>query len=71
MDRIGLQATGQQEILSNCHDVYSIEMREVGSDAWRRAGFRPFPAPVAARLVNEMNSEGDFVFRCVLVGVAQ
>jgi hypothetical protein len=70
MNPIGLPATRQLEILSNCHDRYTLECRPVGVAEWMpTAGYRdPLDAPAARRVVAELNALSErVVYRAVLV----
>lgn len=72
MNRIGLQATGQQGILTNSHDSYTIELRHRGGTDWWPTHFAQYPAEVAMRFVRDLNLTGSLVYRAVLVnGVNQ
>lgn len=73
MNRIGLPATGQQAILSNCNDRYTLEARPVGGAVWTAtAGYRePMDSATANRIVRELNESSErVVYRSVLVKVA-
>ena len=76
MNRIGLPATGQQDNLSNCHDLYLFEARLVGGDeysgAWFDCGFPAQPSTQAANTVAVLNrNDPTFVYRCRLAVVAE
>lgn len=68
MNRIGLPATGQQDNLSNCHDMYVFEARLRDSHVWMPCPFAAEPADKAANTVAAMNrTDPSFYYRSVLV----
>lgn len=72
MNPIGLLAVGQQAILTNCNDLYALEVRTVGGSVWTAtAGYRdPLPAAQAALVVDGLNAMSErCVYRAVLVSL--
>lgn len=71
MNPIGLPATRQQAILTNCNDRYLIECRTIGGDVWTStAGYRePMDSLTASRVAAELTVMSKrVVYRAYLVG---